>query len=434
MRTVTWPPPGGAGQIPMRGAAAPPRILEMPAEKVRPDVLGSLMAAYVALLPFQYPIVTEVRVAPADLFIFLAIFAAPTRIKFQRDAWSVWHVALLVIFAIGTFVTALNEGSLNRYVVLNKDIGVVFLLIGYTVLTSTMSAWSTLRRLMRVFVLSVVLQNLVGIAAFLAAITAGIETPLIGFGRRLCGLLVDPNAYGGLLVLALVLCEAGCYGPWPLFRTRLLWLCRISLGAGIVLTFSRSSWISLALVLLILAIVRLRAAARIALAGGAALTVLFAMAGERFLPVLKDMASRPEQVHSRMDLIIQALAEFSRHPWIGAGLGAFREAQGTIVHNTPLWFLAEFGLLGFAVFAGLMLWYFRKALWGYRFAPVEHRPIMLGLLLGHIAMLGLAMGIEAFYQRHWWMALAMIACAHSLARRSTRPPAGVASTPYYGRM
>jgi hypothetical protein len=30
-------------------------------------------------------------------------------------------------------------------------------------------------------------------------------------------------------------------------------------------------------------------------------------------------------------------------------------------------------------------------------------------------MFGLAMGIEAFYQRHWWLVLALIASSYSLA-------------------
>jgi hypothetical protein len=32
-------------------------------------------------------------------------------------------------------------------------------------------------------------------------------------------------------------------------------------------------------------------------------------------------------------------------------------------------------------------------------------------------MIGLAMGIEAFYQRHWWMVLALIASGYILALR-----------------
>jgi hypothetical protein len=42
---------------------------------------------------------------------------------------------------------------------------------------------------------------------------------------------------------------------------------------------------------------------------------------------------------------------------------------------------------------------------------------VLALLLAHAAMLGVAMGIEAFYQRHWWLVMALIASAYSLTLR-----------------
>jgi hypothetical protein len=46
----------------------------------------------------------------------------------------------------------------------------------------------------------------------------------------------------------------------------------------------------------------------------------------------------------------------------------------------------------------------------------------LALLLAHAAMLGVAMGIEAFYQRHWWLIFSLIASSYSLARRTAWYP------------
>ena len=44
---------------------------------------------------------------------------------------------------------------------------------------------------------------------------------------------------------------------------------------------------------------------------------------------------------------------------------------------------------------------------------------MLALLLAHMAMFGLAMGIEALYQRHWWLIVALIGSGYSLTCRNT---------------
>jgi hypothetical protein len=85
-----------------------------------------------------------------------------------------------------------------------------------------------------------------------------------------------------------------------------------------------------------------------------------------------------------------------------------------------MWFLADFGIAGLAVLLGFLAWFFGRAWFAYRFAPDRGQPLVLALLLAHAAMFGVAMGIEAFYQRHWWLALALIASAYSL----TLAPAG----------
>jgi len=40
--------------------------------------------------------------------------------------------------------------------------------------------------------------------------------------------------------------------------------------------------------------------------------------------------------------------------------------------------------------------------------------------MGHTVMLGLSMGIEAFYQRHWWVVFALIASCFAIGRRQAR--------------
>ena len=53
----------------------------------------------------------------------------------------------------------------------------------------------------------------------------------------------------------------------------------------------------------------------------------------------------------------------------------------------------------------------------YRFTPAREQPLALALLLAHAAMFGLAMGIEAFYQRQWWLVFGLIASSYSLTLR-----------------
>jgi len=383
-----------------------------------PNILGFLVAAYAALLPYQVSVTRDMNFAPADCCLVLILLLAPGQLRYRSLAWGIWHVALVLVFAVGTLVIALNTGALSRYVLLNKDAGLALLLLSYAAITSAVSEWDDLRRMLKIFTVGVVAQNIVGLAAFLAAYFFGIETPLTSYGGvRLSGMMLDANAYGGLLVLALVICEGASWGPEPLFNGPSLLFCRLSLAMGILFTFSRSTWVSLAVALMLLCAVRRGTAIRLALtaATGAALFLLFM--GGRFLQFFEKMAARPEQGDTRFELIRDALAEFARHPVFGGGLGSFLVKEGTIVHNTAVWFLAEFGILGLIVLVGYLGSFFTMGWFAYRYAPPREKPLMLALLLGHTAMLGLAMGIEAFYQRHWWLVMALIGAGYSLARQ-----------------
>jgi len=149
---------------------------------------------------------------------------------------------------------------------------------------------------------------------------------------------------------------------------------------------------------------------------------LFLLLGRRFVAVFQEMASRPKQVQDRFDLIHAALEAFTRHPLLGGGIGSFRLREGEIAHNSAMWFLADFGIAGLAVLLGFLGWFFTKGWFAYRFAPAREQPLMLGLLLAHASMCGLAMGIEAFYQRHWWLVLGLIASSYAMTRSRMNEP------------
>ena len=385
-------------------------------------VLSQLIVGYAVLIPYLFTVGRKLNFAPADCCLALGLLLAPGQFQYARSAWSKWHVALLLTFATGSFITVWRTGGLNRYEFGNKDAGLMVLFLAYAAISSTITEWADLRRILRAFTLSVVWLNVAGVAAFLAGFAFGWNTPLVSYGgSRLSGMMLDANAYGGLLVVALVICEGASWGPAPLFRGMPLFYCRLTLGLGIVFTFSRSAWIALFLAMAVLCVIRRRVAARVALAGLIGLPCLFVVMGDSFLPFFELMASRPQQIRGRFTLIHQALTAFAQHPFVGGGLGSFYVKVGDVMHNTALWFLADFGVAGLTVLTGFLGWFFVKAWNAYRMAPYEERPLVLGLLLAHAAMVGLAMGIEAFYQREWWLVLALIGSSSSLVHRSERP-------------
>lgn len=387
-------------------------------------VLSGLVAGYVALLPFQFDLGNGINFAPSDCLMLLVLVLAAGQLRYRKPAWTLWHFGIAATFAIGSLVAAVRFGTLDRYELLNKDAGLLLPFLSYAAITSAVTEWDDLRRLLRVFTISVVIQNMVAVGGFLATYFLGVANPFARYGgMRLSGMLLDPNAYGGLLVAAYVICEGASLGRAPLFKGFMLWLSRLTLGLGILFTFSRSSWMALLLALLLLCALQTRVAIRVVLALTVAAPCLLLLMGNRFVPVFQEMASRPKQVQGRFDLIHDALQAFAQHPIFGGGIGSFRLGEGEIAHNSAMWFLADFGVIGLVALLGFLGWFFVKGWYAYRFAPAREQSLVLGLLLAHTAMFGLAMGIEAFYQRHWWFVLGLIASSYSLTlsrRRSTK--------------
>jgi O-antigen ligase len=393
----------------------PPAVSAQIAQRT---ILATLLAGYVALLPYQFDVGSGVNFAPSDCLMALVLVLAAGQLRFQKAVWSFWHFCIPLTFLAGSFTSSLHSGGIDKYELLNKDVGLLLPLLSYTAVTSVVKEWDDLRWILRIFTLGVVLENLVAVNGFLLAYFFGMTNPFTRYGGlRLSGMLLDPNAYGGLLVAAYVICEGASLGPAPLFKGPVLWISRLSLLMGILFTFSRSAWVGLSLALLVLCVLRIGAAVRLVLAGLAAAPLLFLLMGRRFLPVFEEMASRPKQVQGRFDLIHDALQAFRQHPILGGGIGGFRLSEGEIAHNSAMWFLADFGIMGLTVLLGFIGWFFYKGWRAYRSAPAREQPLVLALLLAHAGMFGLAMGIEAFYQREWWLVFALIASAYALTLR-----------------
>ena len=388
------------------------------------SILIFLAAGYVALLPYQFETNTGINFAVSDCVLLLVLVLAPGLLIYRSVVWSPWHIGILMTFASGSLVAALRFGGLDRYEVVNKDAGLLLPFLAYFALTSAIEEWNDVRLILRVFTLGVAAENVVALAGFLMGYFFGIASPFAGYnGMRLSGMLLDPNAYGGLLATAFVVCEGASQGTQPLFRGPTLWLLRVTLGMGLLFTFSRSAWSGLGLALLVFSILRTRAAVRLVLGAILAAPLLLLAMGSRFVPIFEEMASRPKQVQGRFDLIQAALEKFGQHPVLGGGIGSFRLSEGEIAHNTAMWFLADFGIVGLVVLAGFLGWFFIRSWKCYRNAPAEEKAPALAILMAHTAAFGLAMGIEAFYQRQWWVVLALIASCYRLIHRPVAAPA-----------
>ncbi|MEE2628981.1 MAG: hypothetical protein VX670_10920, partial [Candidatus Latescibacterota bacterium] len=95
---------------------------------------------------------------------------------------------------------------------------------------------------------------------------------------------------------------------------------------------------------------------------------------------------------------------------LGVGLGLFEASpgrRGYIPHSTYLWLLAETVLIGLVLFLAWSRSLYvtaSKILGGGNSAPHLPAIVVVSVLC---AWLGLMVGIEASYQRHYWFLLAL---------------------------
>ncbi|MEQ3549101.1 O-antigen ligase family protein [Pseudonocardia nematodicida] len=395
---------------------------------------GFLICCWVALLPVQFEVGTlglPFRLAPSDLALAGYLLVRLPRLRHVPRAWSSWLLALPPVMGLGMLVVYARTGALGQYAYLQKGFGLLLLLAAFCCLVDHVDSWDRLRRLLRVFVVSVVVNALVAVVAFVPAAVGGPVLPLLNEpypGVRLTGLLIDPNAFGGLVSVALLVVLVTAR-PVPLLGGVWRWAAGPVLAIALLLTFSRSAWIGFACGVLVLGLCRPLAAAvplrRLAVGGFAAVPLL-AVALFAVVPDAVRMIQRPDQVQSRVDIIGDAMAEFVTSPVVGIGIGGYEARHGLIVHNTVLWFLTELGLVGLLVLLGLLWSVGSRLLAAHRLAPTAERTLVLGLLAGHASMVGLSMGIEAFYQRHWWLVMALGAAAWVLC---TAPPRAAGADP-----
>jgi putative inorganic carbon (HCO3(-)) transporter len=85
-----------------------------------------------------------------------------------------------------------------------------------------------------------------------------------------------------------------------------------------------------------------------------------------------------------------------------------------------MWMLSEFGLVGVTIYGGFMLWFIVRGREALRLGDPASQPLILALISAHVGMLGVSAGIEALYQRHWWLVMAMLASSWVLARKNKR--------------
>lgn len=205
---------------------------------------------------------------------------------------------------------------------------------------------------------------------------------------RLTSTGVDPNSYGGLLMVALVLAVAQAAASRRLVPRWLTLPAIPVLGLALLLTYSRGAWVGAAVALVWLTFARYRQLAPLLALGAVAVLGMgigggfLARLGEGF--ALQDPATR-----LRLAEYQNALAIIRQYPLFGVGFGQAPSIDlQTGVSSIYLAIASRMGLLGLAAFlwaigaTGLRVW---RAAWARR--ATAEGDLLFALLAGLIGAL-----------------------------------------------
>ena len=261
-------------------------------------------------------------------------------------------------------------------------------------------------------------------------------------GGRLTGGVNDPNYLAAELVLCIIL---GAYltGATRRASLRLLLAAAVTIDlVAFVLTQSRGGIIGLAV----------GVAIAIAVAGPArivaiALTALLLAGAVGYVGIVAPAHIRhritdfsTSHTSGRKDSWQIAWKIFENHPFQGVALGGFRDEQlkyvssgidvqfvgqilnsRLVVHNTYLETLAELGLIGFALFGGILLGALGAGLRALPRIGLAEGYAVRGLVAGTVGMLAAFFFVSAEYEKPLWVAVTLLAAAPSRFRPPGRP-------------
>lgn len=262
-----------------------------------------------------------------------------------------------------------------------------------------------------------------------------------GGSRRAGGPFGKENRYAQIMVVIFPLALCMFYiAPSRKLRFLALAAAGLILG-GIVLTFSRGAFVTLAAMMVIIIFLRYVRPAQ-ALVGAALLVVAIIVAlpeyVERIRTVgnLSNLASRGDgaieadgSLRGRFAQNLAAIVVFLEHPVLGVGPGQFakfysqrygneigtkRLHSNRRAHNLYLEIAADMGIIGLTAFMMIPLFIVHR-LWQIRRRLRTIRPdlahLATAILLGIVGYFGTATFLQLSYQRYYWFLIALAGAA-----------------------
>lgn len=409
--------------------------------------------AIVCLLPFA-TLPVDIGLTPTFLDVALAAVVGIWVLRFatgqQRTLVTTPLTIPLIVFmlvAVFAFIFGLSNGPLTptlvrRFAELQLSLGFVLVVIDYC------RDWERLERLVKVLILAGAAAGLLGIVLWLipeeTANTALNTLQRVGYpggwviryieenpelAERAIGTSVDPNSFGGLLLLIGALIAPQLATRKPLLPKVVTVGALLLVSAALVLTFSRGAMVGLVAGIFFVAVARYRRLIPAMVAAGLLFLALPFTQGyvSRFVAGIQgqDLATQ-----MRFGEYTDALTLIARYPLFGVGFAGSPDIDVYLgVANVYLTIGQQMGFLGLLAFLVVIGALFVYAVTNRRYFRTDraHDALWLGL---HAAVVGgLVSGIFDHYlfnmEFHhavtvFWFILGMAAAATRLGSVSSK--------------
>ncbi|MEQ8843168.1 MAG: hypothetical protein RIB98_19495 [Acidimicrobiales bacterium] len=343
--------------------------------------------------------VSETRFAPGDILLVLSVLAAPGVLRLRREPVSLLPLFMVGTLAYGLIVTLFRAGEVTAWAINVKLFGALLLGVWFFVTAHHVSeGWGP--KIIRVWLIGMAVNGAIAYVDWkwfdvLPFLDAKIDP-------RFGGMQYDPNNAGAAYAVALVVHWR--YGH-RVFRSSAV---RGSLSVLflllLVFTRSRGGLIAFGIAALAIFAATHISVAKLSRFAFIAFAALLIGASSGILgDTLSDWERRPDTVAAREGQIDEALRWFPESNGLGLGLGESRERRGKITHNTAVWLTSEMSAVGLAMFAVAVALPIHAALRRKR----DDDDLAMAVLGANVAMVVASLGIEALYQRQWWLFIAL---------------------------
>lgn len=400
-------------------------------------VLVTLLAATLVFFNVHLPTQTgKINVNLADPVVLVgAVFALILwyRNRTVMARWRVAGVEMTMAAMTGVIIYGLLLGWASfgwfDWSFVNRGIGWGVVLAYF--LTGALVAFAGGERFLRLFANCFVAAAAAVVLAdygLRIALSLGVPFELSSFASRMEGLAQNPNAFAFQLLIAFAVSVVMGNRSTPAVGRARLVLEGVLL-AGLWLSASRAGFITFGVLVAGMIATGTLSWRRLVLPVAVALglVVVISYIGSLLsligYPSVSAVSSAIQQMSDspageRMHSLTGGLAMWREHWLFGAGLGAFMrgelQANGNplVIHSTPIWLLAEMGLVGFVAVVLPVILVARNMVSRLRFRMEP--PVLAALCC--LAVIAIEMQPhEMFYQRIFWLVMgAMLAMPHGV--------------------